>query len=78
MGKQLKRPVNEAAAVLEVLVTRYGSYSGVALVYSERFGCDVKGAEKVLRRIRMESQPTVNITTLDRLCTLAGLHLSLV
>lgn len=78
MGKQLKRPVAEAAGVLEVLVHRYGSYTGVAVVYSERFGCDVKGAEKVLRRIRMESQPTVNIDTLDRLCILAGVHLTLV
>lgn len=74
--KQLKRPVGAAAEVLDVCVMRYGSYAAVAEAYADRFGCDVKGAEKVLRRIRQNAQPTVNVDTLDRLCVLAGWHLS--
>lgn len=75
--KHLKMPVTTADEVLDRCVIRYGTYAGVATAYAERFGCDAKGAEKVLRRIRQHEQPTVNVDTVDRLCILAGTHLEM-
>ena len=75
--KHLKVSVDIADELLSSCVARYGSHSAVAAIYAERFGCDAKGAEKVLRRIRQHEQPTVNVDTVDRLCILAGQHLAM-
>jgi len=69
-------PVEVAIEVLGLCVRRYGSPRAVAIAYSTRFDCDIKGAEKVLRRIRLRTQPQVTVDMMDRLCTLAGTHLA--
>ena len=69
-------PVEVAIEVLGLCVRRYGSPRAVAIAYSTRFDCDIKGAEKVLRRIRLSNQTQVTVDMMDRLCTLAGTHLA--
>lgn len=64
--------------MVELLVSRYGSLDAAAASYAERFEEKVETAEKLFKRIRVQTYSRVTITTLDRLCVLAGQHLDLV
>jgi hypothetical protein len=77
-GNRLTEPVGRATPIVELLVARYGSVDAAAAVYAERYGEKQDTAEKLLKRIRRQTYSRVTISTLDRLCVLAGKHLDLV
>jgi hypothetical protein len=77
LGQPKTVPIEAAQVVLEMLVSRNGDTASVARMYGERFEVDPNSAARLMRRIQLREQPTLNEDTLDRLCLLAGTHVDL-